>query len=784
MPRMQTIGQVSGQAGCGGTLVSVEGKTLPLRAAAVTGAAEGGLARVVLRQTFANPHAEPLTVTYLFPLPADGAVAGYEFRIGERTVKGQVDRRQAARERFEQALTEGRTAGLLDQERANLFTQSIGNVPPGQEVVVELRIDQRLHWLAQGSWEWRFPTVVPPRYMGEPGRVADESRVSVEVAEEGTAVRATLDLVVRDPFPEGGLPESSTHTIRATAGTITLADPAGAALDRDLVVRWPVARAESGVTLRRARPAAGRPHGASAYGLVTIVPPDAGDRTLSRDLVLLLDTSGSMRGRPLALARRVAAGLVGSLVPSDRLEMIAFATEPRRWRRGAVGADPGIRRQAIAWIEALEAEGGTEMTRAIEEALVPLRHDGTRQVVLLTDGEVGFETEVYRAIRDGLPPGSRLHAVGVGTGVNRALLAPAARAGRGVEILIDLDEAAERGVDRILAATAAPVLTDVAIEGSALTGLAPRRVPDLLAGAPVLAGVRLRADGGELTIRAKSVAGAWSRTVAVPPTGPGEGSDALIALYGREAVEDLELDLAAGSDRAEIDRTIERIGLEFGLATRLTSWVAISEEPTVDPRQPIRVERMPQELPYGVSAEGLGLRGGDLPMMRRTFDAQITMVGMMTGRPTRTRFGQAGAPLRDKPRPSFLRALFKGRVGEPLEDRRMTKEELEAGLKQRDRIQVSARWVPGPSDGVQVLEIEVKDRPIAWQPVERVRLVLRSGRRKNCLVDRRHTTASARLEPGMAFRIALQLPVEMRTTVTGIEIALGEEILAIVPDLP
>src|SRR5262245_7693267 len=129
MPRMETLEQVTGRQGCGGTLVSVEGKTLPLKAAAVAGEAEGGLARVILRQTFANPHAEPLTVTYLFPLPADGAVAGYEFRIGERRVTGQVDRREAARERYERALVEGRTAGLLDQERANLFTQSIGNVP-------------------------------------------------------------------------------------------------------------------------------------------------------------------------------------------------------------------------------------------------------------------------------------------------------------------------------------------------------------------------------------------------------------------------------------------------------------------------------------------------------------------------------------------------------------------------------------------------------------------------------------------------------------------------------
>ncbi len=776
MPKMMTLGQAAGQAGCGGMLVSVEGKRLPLRAAAVTGEAEGGLARVVLRQTFSNPHPEPLAVTYLFPLPADGAVAGYEFRIGERRVTGQIDRRESARERYERALVEGRTAGLLQQERPNLFTQSIGNVPPGQEVVVELRIDQRLQWLAQGMWEWRFPTVVPPRYQGGTARVGDAERVLVDVAEGSTGVRATLDLLVRDPIPAEGRPESATHPVSAEAADagrrVTLADPAGAPLDRDLVVRWPVGRAASGVSLRRARPAEGKPDAASTYGLVTIVPPDAEGAALPRDLVLLLDTSGSMSGRPLALAQRVAAGLVDSLTPSDRLEMIAFAGEPRRWRHGAVAADPRIRRKAIAWIEALTAGGGTEMTRAIEEALVPMRQDATRQVVLLTDGQIAFESEVYRAVRDRLPARSRLHAVGVGTGVNRALLAPAARAGRGVEVIVDLDEAPERGVDRILAATRGPVLTSVEIAGSALTGMAPRRVPDLLSGAPILAGVRLRAEGGELTIRARSAAGAWSRTVEVPPTAPGEGSDAITALYGREAIEDLELDRATGADPGEIDRVIERIGLTFGLATRLTSWVAISEEPTVDPRQPLRVERMPQELPHGLSAEGLGLRQGHEFHLSGSMHA-----GLIMGPAHRAVFARDARPVRAVGILGRAKdALLKRGSAEPP----VLEQELIVTDRQH-RIRVSGRWLSGFPDGVQVLEVDTKDRAIDWQPVARVRLRLRSGRIVDCAVDPRLTTAAARLGPGMAFRIALQLAADARETVAAIEVDLGEETLLIVP---
>src|SRR6059036_2022127 len=126
----------------GARLVSVEGRELPLRSVAVSGQAKGGLARVVLKQTFSNPHSEPMKVTYVMPLPADGAVAAYEFRVGPRRVVGEIDRRSRAHERFEEALIEGRTAGILDEERANLFTQEIGNIPPRTEVAVELSLDQ------------------------------------------------------------------------------------------------------------------------------------------------------------------------------------------------------------------------------------------------------------------------------------------------------------------------------------------------------------------------------------------------------------------------------------------------------------------------------------------------------------------------------------------------------------------------------------------------------------------------------------------------------------------
>jgi Ca-activated chloride channel family protein len=637
----------------GGRLVALDGRALPLRGVNVRAEAAGGLARVVLEQRFGNPYQEPLQVSYSVPLPAEGAVAGYAFRIGERRVVGEIDRRAAARERFEAAILEGRTAALLDQERQNLFSQEVGNVPPGQEVTVELTVDQRLRWLAEGLWEWRFPTVAPPRYLGAPGRVADAAHVTVDVADGPTGVRAALELSLRDALVEGRAPESPSHRVamNAVAGEtgpcahIVFADEAGAALDRDLVVRWAVAQPRVGATLECARPAAGKPHGGDAYGLLTIVPPSAGApeaRALPRDLCVLLDTSGSMGGRPLDHARRVVSAVVDSLGEADQLEMIAFSTRPHRWQGRPVPATAAARREALKWLAELSAGGGTEMHEAVKEALSPLRADAQRQVVLVTDGHIGFETEVVGEVIAHLPPSSRLHTVAVGSSTNRALTGPAARAGHGLEIVVDLDEDAERGAARLVAATRAPLLVDVTVEGEAVRAVAPRALPDLFAAAPALVSVRLRAEGGALVVRGRTPAGAWEQHLAVAPCEAGTGNAAVVALFGRESVEDLETALAGGrADRREADATIERLGLEFGLATRLTSWVAVSEEATVDPRAPVRHERMPQDLPSGLSAEGLGLRAA--------------FPGGAAGGAMLTRAGALGMPLAQHP---AQRAVF------------------------------------------------------------------------------------------------------------------------------
>ena len=588
----------------GAELVTTDGRSLPLVSAALRGEAHGGIARLVLEQRFENRHDEALRVTYRMPLPADGAVSAYAFELDGRVIAGEIDRKASARERFEEAVASGRTAALLEQDRADIFTQEIGNIPPGCTVLARITVDQKLAWLPEGEWELRFPTVIGPRYVGTTETEADVAATAIAVAADGVSARVQIQIAIRDD--RTGAISSPSHVLTHVDDTIPLRS---AKLDRDIVLRWPVAAKAVGCTLATARPATGA-HATDAYGLLTIVPPapDAKLAALPRDLIVLLDTSGSMGGTPLDKAKRVVAMLIESLGDADRLELIEFSSTARRYLGEPVLATERARRDAIAWVRKRSAGGGTEMHGVpCSRHIRAMRPDAQRQVILVTDGYIGGEQQIVRLLVEGLPMASRLHVVGVGSAANRALAIAMARAGRGAEVLVGLDEDCERAAKRLVDKTRAPVVTDLELSGGALLDSAPVRLPDVFAGSPVVAAVRVSADGGVLVIKGKAAREPYTYAIDVPPRRAGDGEQGIVALYGRERVADLEAratyDVGEGPS---IDREIEDLGLQFQIATRLTSWVAIDEKRSV--AGPGRHEVMPQEVPYGTTAESFGLR--------------------------------------------------------------------------------------------------------------------------------------------------------------------------------
>ncbi len=589
-------------AGAGAELISTDGRALPLLATSVRATAAGGLAQVVIEQRFANPDAEAVHVHYRMPLPADGAVSGYQFELDGRTITGQVDRKAEARARFERAVAAGHTAALLEQQRADIFTQELGNVPGRTELVARIRVDVRLTWLPEGEWELRVPTVIGPRYLSasDDAQVAADTRI--QVAHGDTGVRLQLHLTVGDAITGGAAPNSPTHQLVADGAGYALRAPSR--LDRDLVVRWRVAGPTVGLGLRQAR----RGDDAGAVGLLTVVPPAPNARAAvtPRDLIVLLDTSGSMDGGPLTCAKQVVGLLVSALTEQDRLELIEFSDAPRRWKAEPVRASDDHKAAAQQWVRTRVASGGTEMRAGVREALESLRLGAQRQIVVVTDGYIGGEESILAELHAHLPASCRLHVLGVGAAVNRALAAALARAGRGVEVLVGVGEDAERGARRLLDRTAAPMLTNLEIEGSAVRGVAPEHLPDVFAGAPLLAALELAPGGGELVVRGQTADGPWQQVLTVAPTAAGAGDAAVLALYARERVADLEARAPIAGAASEIETQISYLGLHYQIATRFTSWIAVDDS-RVHARGS-HTHIVPQELPYGTRAEALGLR--------------------------------------------------------------------------------------------------------------------------------------------------------------------------------
>jgi Ca-activated chloride channel homolog len=603
------------------SLVSVDGRTYPLKSANLSTRAEGGIAATILTQTYENPYKETLEVLYTLPLPADGAVTGYVIRLGSRVIRGEVMNREAARDEYRKAMLDGRTAALLEQERADTFSQRLGSLPPGETAIVEIEVLQPLAFLPatqseSAHWEYRFPTVTGVRYEGDENRVPDAEALDMDRVGEGLPVRLEAKVLIADG-PANNLRPYSPHqqlVIGDEGNATSIALDKSMPLNRDLVIRWAAGSQNTGVRVVDGK---GLPCDNGRYILITLTPPNAAQPAIARDLTLLIDASGSMSGEPIEQAKTVAAEMLRSLDPGDRFEIFAFANDIRPLVSGPVNASEENVGDALNALRKLRAGGATEMTKALVEALKPLRPGSQRQIVLLSDGYIGFESEIIGEILSRLVRGARVHVVGVGSAPNRTLTRGVARAGRGVELIIGLEEDAGKAAERLLQATVHPVLTDLQIDGSCLISCAPKKPRDVFAGQPALIFTEVKPEGGTLRISGNSAGSPnpWSQILNIPPLQEVVRATNIPigALFGREAIEDVEIELPAAKNHDR--RGIELLGLRHGITSSMTSLIAISEDVIVDPRNPRRRERLPVEVPAGLSAEGAGLIPRSAPLM-------------------------------------------------------------------------------------------------------------------------------------------------------------------------
>lgn len=580
----------------------------------------GMLARVRVKQRFLNPSPEWVEGVYVFPLPGEAAVDHLRMVVGERVIEGEIQPREQARRTYRQARDAGQRVSLVEQHRPNIFSTSLANIPPGEQILVEIEYQQTLA-PRDGLFRLRFPTVIGPRYIpGEPieeriggfdahgwGRATDQvpdaARITPPVMDaretriNALSLRVELDTGVQAEQVRSLYHRVDVRDAGENSKTITLADGEVPA-DRDFVLEWRLATGASpdGALFQQQ-------FGNHHYALLMLTPPKTAAlpeaSSPPRELVLVVDTSGSMHGASITQARAALKAALGQLSPGNRFNVIRFSDRLDSLFEHAMNASQDNLRKALDFVDRLEADGGTEMEPAMRLALSGDSGSALRQVVFLTDGDIGNERALFDTIRQRLG-GSRLFPVAIGSAPNSWFLKKAAAFGRGSATFIGrLEEVEDRMVD-LFKRLAAPVLTDVRVhwEGAGEPQQAPGRVPDLYAGEPLLLAVRSERPLHAVRVEGQLGDRAWHRAITLA----GGAEDAGVAvLWARRMIAEAMSHRNLGDDPGGVRERVLVLALEHHLVSPYTSLVAVDKTPARAIDEALHSKPLPTHLPHGWS---------------------------------------------------------------------------------------------------------------------------------------------------------------------------------------
>lgn len=585
-----------------GTLwaVSTKGKdlgTCPLKATEVTARISGFVARVNVRQEFVNTFDQPIEAIYTFPLSQTGAVDDMTMTIGARKIRGRIMKREEARAVYESARSAGKTAALLDQERPNIFTQAVANIMPGESVTVDISYVETLKY-EDGAYEFVFPMTVGPRYV--PGTVRDANKISPPVAESRPGHDISIEVELNAGVPVESI-RSSSHRIEQVnfspaSAKVTLTE--GKTIpNKDFILRYDVTggRIEDAVLTHRA--------GAGGFFTLIIQPPDRiapEDRT-PKEIVFVLDTSGSMYGFPLEKAKEAMKLSLEGLYPDDTFNLITFAGDTRVLFEHPVPATRANLELAQAFLASREGGGGTEMMKAIRAALEPTdSQEHLRIVCFMTDGYVGNEDQIIAEIRRF--PRARVFSFGIGSSVNRHLLDKMAEAGNGEVEYVSLTDDGSKAAKKFHERIRTPLLTDLSIDwnGLPVADVYPGKLTDLFSSKPVVLYGRYTGPAtGSIRLKGKVAGQEYVREIAVSLPESQPANDALTTLWARRRVDELSSSALNSPAAGAINEQITRLGIDFRILTSFTSFVAV-EEQAVNHSGTVTTVEVPVSVPEGV----------------------------------------------------------------------------------------------------------------------------------------------------------------------------------------
>ena len=565
----------------------------PLKHTDVRAEISGPMATVVVRQDFINESPDTIEAIYNFPLPNMAAVNGYEIHINDRVVKGKIARREDAQKAFEDARRRGQTAGLLNQQRPNIFQQALTNITPGAKISVEIHYVELVPYEA-GTYEFVFPMVVGPRYGG-----TNNPPLAAKGTRAGHDISLTVKLGMATPL---GVVRSESHPIVQKRANqwweeITLAQ-ANEIPNKDFLLKYQLASKQITPSLLTHR------EGKDGYFSFVIDPPALARQELNitpKELVFVIDTSGSMHGFPLDKAKEAMLMAIDGLNARDTFNLITFSGDTEILWPAPVPATQENIAKAKKFLQFKQSGGGTEMMKAIKASL-----DGTdsqehvRIVCFMTDGFVGQDDEIIAEIRK--HSNARVFSFGIGSSVNRHLLDKMAEAGRGEVEYVGLNSDGSAAAKRFHERVRNPLLTDIEIDwnGLRVKDLVPARIPDLFSAKPLIISGRYDTPmSGKIRIRGKQAGRPYLREIDINLPAAMKENAAVSAIWARRKID------ALGVDESENRQAITQLGLSYSLMTSFTSYYAV-EERVVNEGGTVRRVEVPVELPEGVSHDQLG----------------------------------------------------------------------------------------------------------------------------------------------------------------------------------
>src|SRR5215831_1576302 len=605
------------------------GGRCPLKHTDVKAEVSGFLARVTLTQEFHNPMEEKIEAVYLFPLPPRSAVDQLTMDVGGQVIRGEIKRRAEAQRLFAQARTEGRVAALLDQERPNVFTQSVTNILPGSTVKVMISYVETLPY-ENGVYEFTFPMVVGPRYIpGEPKPVAEPDNADQKQAATGTDQVPDAARITPQRMPDGmrpghdvslevaidtGVPleqiTSELHEIEVDRDgnhqAVVRLKEKDAIPDRDFTLRFGVGGMQIADAVLAHRDERG------GYFTLMLQPPNrvASEDVTPKELVFVLDTSGSMSGLPIETAKRLMRLALDGLYEHDTFNLITFSGDTSVLFDKPVPATKENLRKAKRLLDFIRQKTAYEMMKAIRAALADTdAQDHIRIVCFLTDGYVGNDMEIISEIQR--HPKARVFSFGIGSSVNRFLLDKMAEHGRGEVEYVTLEDDGSAAARRFHERIRNPLLTDIQIDwaGLPVADVYPKRLPDLFSAKPlILTGRYTAAARGVIRLRGNLAGQNYVKEIPIELPESQPEHDVLATLWARTRIDDLMSQDYAGiqndDPQPDVREAITQLGLEYRLMTQFTSFVAVEEMTVTDGGQPRRID-VPVEMPEGVSHEGV-----------------------------------------------------------------------------------------------------------------------------------------------------------------------------------